>query len=1040
MMKASIQAGAGTGKTTRVVRLLLDRVLGTDTEPSRLLALTFTVRAANEMRDRLGTWLARLVDGQPIVELGGGIEVFGDAERALARGRRALADLDRMEIGTIHSFAAHLLRQYPVEAGVSPGFEEDEGVAKAALFRELWPRWIERRLAAPEGGGVIGGYLDRIEPAEIRAFADALCTEGVPLLGGLERAEDPAWRARLRNGAQECRDLLAQCPPASTETHRRAIDVLRYMLEVLEADAVTSTMRRRQRLLDIAWPAGRAWSAGKQVHARLKTLVRDGLDCDDCAMAEIVEWLRPFVEEFRREYGRSGFVSFDGLLVRAASVLRDHGDIRRHLKERFRLILVDEFQDTDPLQGEILLYLAERADQCAEEWRHVEVEPGKLIIVGDEKQSIYLFRGADLEAYQEITRRLTGGREDAVERLGINYRSRPELVRFVNAIGRRAMRRPEYAAIAPSERSGAGGRIEMILFPDLAAMEVRAAEGRAIAEWIAAEIDAGRARAGHVAVLLRTLAHAQHYTDALRARGIDFVIEGEKRFHAAPEVIDATNLLRVITDPADQLALVGLLRSPLGAVADRDLVVLREAGALDVFELRRVPSGLSAVRRLYETILRLHETSRRVPARDLIDATLDALPVLEVVRATPRGEQAVANVRKLLEELLSERGRTLTGALSEWRRRSRNADEEGEAALADDELDAVRLLSIHKAKGLEFPVVVLPDLHREPPQPGVRPVLRDWFHGTVGFRCGQVCDQRWIEAARRYRAVEEDEAHRVLYVALTRARDTLLLTGGGRQHGLLGTILSSLEAEGLALGAGDEQVLRGNEFEVRVRLCDGKGESGAARVPELGGPGVVDLVAERERWVERERTCRRTERSSTVSHPSRARSHGSGSGDDDDDDDAEDYGEGDGLDPTWPRRAGATTGGRSVGARCHDVLATMDLAHPEAVAVDDSVGRILTSFFQSEPFREIQRAERIERELPFVITFGDTVWSGRIDVVYRYGGRWIVGDYKSDRSENAERYATQARVYAEAAKLALGLSAPPEFRLIYLRSGRAVPT
>jgi len=1023
-MKPSIAAGAGTGKTTRVVRLLLERVLGTDTEPSRLLALTFTVRAANEMRDRLGTWLTRLVDGHRIAELGGGLAVFGDAERALARGRRALADLDRMEIGTIHSFAAHLLRQYPVEAGVSPGFEEDEGGGKAGVFRELWPRWIERRLSAREGPGRIERYLDRIDPGEIRTFAEALCTEGVPVHGRAP-VEDPDWGLRQRNAAVECRDLLARIPRGTSKAHQRITDALGYIRDLLAADAVTPALRRRQRLLGIAWPSGAAWRGDAETHARLTTFAREVLDRDDWAVAEVVEWLRPFVDEFRREYGRRGLVSFEGLMVRAARLLRHHGDIRRHLKERFRLILVDEFQDTDSLQGEILLYLAERMDRCAGDWRDVEVEPGKLVIVGDEKQSIYLFRGADLEAYQEIARRLTGNRQDAVERLGVNYRSRPELVRFVNAIGRRAMRRPEYVAIEPSAGATSGGRIEMILFPELAAMDVRAAEGQAIAQWIAAEIEGGRARAGQVAVLLRTLAHARYYTDALRGRGIDFVIEGEKGFYAAPEVVDVTNLLRVIAAPADELALVGLLRSPFGAVSDRDLVMLQETGALDVLEPWRVPSGLPAVRGLYEMLLRLHAMSRRVPARELVDATLDALPVLEISRATPRGEQAVANVRKLLEELLTAHGRTLGVALSEWRRRAREGDEEGEAALADDELDAVRLLSIHKAKGLEFPVVVLPDLQREPPRPGVRPVLHDWSRGSVGFRCGGVCDLQWIEAARRYRATEEDEAHRVLYVALTRARDTLLLTGGGRQHGLLGTILSALDAEGLALGPASEQTLRGDGFEIRVRLCDGQAGEAAVRIPSSAVGGGIDLVAERERWAARERACRRAERSATVSSPSRV--HGLALADDDE------------HDVSWLEADDLDTGaGRSIGKRCHDVLATMDLAHPEQATMEESVGRILSPFFRSDAFREIQQAERIERELPFVITLDGAVWSGRIDVVYRDAGRWVVGDYKSDRSENAARYATQARVYAEAARRALALVEPPEFRLIYLRSGRAV--
>src|SRR5437899_6645362 len=174
-------------------------------------------------------------------------------------------------------------------------------------------------------------------------------------------------------------------------------------------------------------------------------------------MAALLAWLRPFVEQFRREYARRGHVSFQGLLVRARRVLRDHPDVRDRLQQRFRLIVVDEFQDTDPLQGEILLYLAERQGACETDWRRIEVEPGKLVIVGDPKQSIYLFRGADLEAYAEIARRLTGGRDEQVERLTVNYRARPELVAFVNAVGRRTVHEPAYVPLDASPERGAGG-------------------------------------------------------------------------------------------------------------------------------------------------------------------------------------------------------------------------------------------------------------------------------------------------------------------------------------------------------------------------------------------------------------------------------------------------------------------------------------------------------------------------------------------------------------------------------------------------------
>lgn len=1021
-MKPSIQAGAGTGKTTKVVALLLDRLLRTDTEPSRLLGLTFTVRAANEMRDRLGTWLARLMTDQPVDELGGGIERFDDVCAARRRGDRALAELDRIEIGTIHSFAAHLLRQYPVEAGVSPDFMEDDGTAEASLFRELWPQWLDGRLQEAGQTDVLVRFLERCEMGELRAFAGALCKEGVPLEHRPQSRNVGAWNARLQQAAARAQQILDAHGEGKRVTERRALEALRYVVHVLTVSAVTPALRRQARVLDAQWPLGRDWKVSEAAFRELRRLARAVLDCDEEEMARLLCWLRPFAEAFRRAYTRRGYVSFAGLLVRAARLLREHVDIRQRLKHRFRLVLVDEFQDTDPLQGEILLYLTERLDRCAPDWGGVQVEPGKLVIVGDEKQSIYLFRGADLEAYQEITRRLTGGETDAVERLSVNYRSRRELVRFVNAVGRRTMRAPMYVPIEPSPACGAGGRIEIMLFPGMDADSARRAEAQAIGDWVVERVERGCTRPGDVAVLLRSLTQAHHYTEAFRRRGIEFVIEGEKQFYATQEVVDVLNLLGAIADPVDELAVVGLLRSPLGAVRDGELLALRTAHALCPLDHGRVPDRLSHVRDLYLAIAELHGRSRRIPARDLIAEVFERFPVLELAQKSQREEQAVANLRKLAEAIGVAREQTLAAALLECRRRFREGDDEGEAVLGDAELDAVRIMSIHKAKGLEFPVVVLPDLHRARTRSERQPVLQEWLTDRLGLRCGGLCNRDWVSANERYRVIEEEETRRLLYVALTRARDCLLLTGGNPGRGPLGVIISALAEEGLTVDPGQDRLLRGEGYEVLVR---GRHDGGPVRRMPARHPArdERDYRREHERWSERRRQRDQIVKASPLRHPSAVSS-------------AE--GEGSVVCGVRLPRGDETVEAASVGSRCHDVLARMDLAHPELVTTDADVRDILEMFFATEAFREIQQADRIEREVPFVIELGDGIWSGQVDVLYCRDGRWIVADYKSDRQEVPGRYRAQAHLYARAVQRALGLAARPEFRLIYLRTGRVV--
>jgi hypothetical protein len=195
--EAAIVAGAGTGKTRRIIDLMVRALVDEKIEPTRLLALTFTVKAANEMRDRLAGRLEEDEEHGP------------------------LSMIDRMEIGTIHSFASHILRQFPLEAGVSPGFREDEGGAAEALFRERWPMWLRDH---------VPGFLERVSPKELRAFARVLCGEGMPL----EVRPVPDWDARLYKRANDANGLVAKYEGAPTKENGRRVDELRLMAEVFE--------------------------------------------------------------------------------------------------------------------------------------------------------------------------------------------------------------------------------------------------------------------------------------------------------------------------------------------------------------------------------------------------------------------------------------------------------------------------------------------------------------------------------------------------------------------------------------------------------------------------------------------------------------------------------------------------------------------------------------------------------------------------------------------------------------------------------------
>ena len=229
----------------------------------------------------------------------------------------------------------------------------------------------------------------------------------------------------------------------------------------------------------------------------------------------------------------------------------------------------------------------------------------------------------------------------------------------------------------------------------------------------------GPLKPGHIALIFRKLTQAQVYLDALRRYDIAYITDGEKHFYRRQEIIDVVNLLRVIDNPHDSIALVGILRSPLGGMADRDLLALQQIEGLDYQQRERLSAWnhpqAGTVRRLYERLAELHQLAPLRPVPDAIDLIFDRLPVLELAAASLHGEQAVANLRKIREmaEALADRPHlTLTGFVDLMMTRVSEQPDEAESALAEESLDAVRVLTIHKAKGLEFPVVILPGLHQ----------------------------------------------------------------------------------------------------------------------------------------------------------------------------------------------------------------------------------------------------------------------------------------------------------------------------------------
>jgi ATP-dependent helicase/nuclease subunit A len=1102
-----VTAGAGTGKT----RLLVDRLVHLlmrepETKLTRVVALTFTNKAANEMklrlRERLEDYLAMQLDAEPA---NAGEAEAREEVRALTaryhlskaeldrRARDALTQIERSDIGTIHSFAATLLRLYPLESGVDPQFVEDDGARFERLFDDAWSVWLDGELGrASRRAAEWKRVLRKIGLDEARALAASLSGETVDLkrLGASARKEKPPKPVRdwLRSLEKTAAALIERHPEARSNEKivAAAREVLDHFLAT-GAAAGCATLRDDPEALSGAINRTlKGWSDEDCDDAReIRRVARALCSMDSALCRDLVELLIPFAESFRAALAREGIVSFDGLLARARALVRDHAEIREQLKRKYDAILIDEFQDTDPIQYEILIYLAERPGESASDWQEVTLQPGKIFVVGDPKQSIYAFRRADIEAYLEVVEKIIKAQDGVECRLSTNFRSHGKILDVVNGVFSRLIRpkaglQPEYIAIEPSPPKNGGGGAEPLPFRKVSLRKVesegwkldielaRRLEAESLARWLDEEIigraeivDGGKkttVRAKHVAILLRKLTDVHHYLEPLRRRALRYVVEGERNFYAVQEIIDAVNLLRAVDNPHDRLALVGVLRSPLGGLSDAEIFELHRERLLDYRLAGRSKEGgraFAKVTELYEILRRLNREIRSLPVGEAVARVFDSAPVRLLAAASFHGEQAVANLEKLRQQadLLGREGLgTLKDVIARLGKRVLQIEEEAESALGEENLDAIRILSIHKAKGLEFPVVVLAGCHAVPNQAGDHQpaVLQDWSTNLSGLRTKSYWSPAGLYITEKERRREREEQKRALYVAMTRACEHLMISCAPGEKARAGSYLRLLED---ALGAiKDRGALAAGSGAIEVEIArESLGPPGRPRSAHVSEPLAIDWKSYAALW-----RRRATERDAALARPRF-------------------------LTPTLlkTREAELTESlaerekslvaselPRRLGELAHRFLEYWDFAadepsefrarlepflakwiepryrdHGEQFRAE--LEEILEVFFASPVYRELRASKILGREVPLVMPWDGQVMEGVIDLLYEKDGRVFIADYKTDRVERSElaeaaaRYHYQVEIYSEAARRVLKKDIAG-FKLIFLRLGEAV--
>ncbi len=1105
-----VTAGAGTGKTALLVERALNLIGGGRARIDQLAVITFTEKAAAELRLRLAVGLDHLralTAGPPPADPAGEAVrardfLLGEAgqrpDEVAGRALPALLNLDAAAVSTIHSFCAEILRRYPVEAGVDAAFQIDDGPAADRVFEEEWGAYLAAELGPKPGREALWREALRFPGAleVIRALARALASFGLP---PSLNSPDPGYGSvdprlvlgplveRLRRDL----DHLLKTVTGANENMQGFLRRSNEMLGAFARDGSGGLAAALARLapsdyLEKGVPAPGRNLAGadpeivEEVAGRARDVVGALALVDEAPVGTLVNAALPLAARCRERLLASGFVSFDGLLRLVRDLLQSHPEARRELSARTPVLLVDEFQDTDPLQYEILFYLCAGGSTVSADPFDARLQAGRLFIVGDPKQSIYRFRGADIDAYNRAVGRIEACGGERLT-LSASFRSPAEIVEPINRLFARLIRpsgdgpyEPPYEPIQSARGPRGGPRAEIwSVIADGNAEIRRRAEAEAIAAWIEDQrgrIDATGAalKFGQVAILLRALTNAGLYADALRRAGIPYIVEGGKDFYERSEVGDLVAFLRAVVNPHDAPAVLAVMRSPLGAVPDEELARFAAAGGC----FDRPDGGLGDVapfphvQRTLELLASFRASTRGAATDDVIRAALETTPLLLLHASSFEGAQRLANLGKLVSRAgaLARQGASLEETLDALEESLDGERAEGESPLADETIDAVRILSVHKAKGLEYPVVIVPDLGRE--------AGRTRFDGTPRLEAARLggaealairlpdgtTNAAWIPHQEWGRRHEEAEEKRVFYVACTRAIERLILVNS--QFGTKAAPWrDALAALGYVLEEGPPDP---------GTLDDGRILHRVVRPAPLRR--VEQPEADVGFWsAAAEAFGRAAEEVQAATRPPFGRPSGIA--------DAR-LQAGDGrsdlaaaVDLAGHRRRGADAVGRLAGAAVHLAMERWDFREPDALrrllepmarqSVEEmaeepapggeilmqvvrETGDIVDGFLASGLPARLASLEVLGREMP--VLYRDeagTTWSGSCDLVYRdRDGAIVVADYKTDRVDgdpgvHAERYRAQLEIYREALRRALG-QAMVRSEILFLRRGSIV--
>ena len=1056
-----LRAGAGSGKTTVLVGRLIEAVKTGRAELREIVAITFTEKSAGELRDRVRHDLhgaLRSASGE-------------EAERL----RRALFQVDAAHIETIHAFASSLLRERPLEARLDPNFSVLDAVGDQLGFEQAWQDWlwsevdpaarprVERCVRLGLSLDVLRNLTHRI--AETRDLDPRQSIAPPPAPSAVYEQMLDALRAQVadadskgdeKGDGLQTRKLLAQME-SFDGLSESALEAAITQLQIAQprlGRRGEETRVHQQEAMRVLKEQHRRYADGVRTHA----------------LAQLIEVAYRFVVDDAERRRREGTLTFEDLLLRARDLLAEAPSALDYFRRRFKFLLIDEFQDTDPLQAEIVLLLAGEGE--AKDWREITVAPGRLFIVGDPKQSVYRFRRADIDIYAEVEELFQGQEADGVhtsrvDELSVNFRSRPDLVEWHNLVFRALIRtdpefpraQPNYQALQPHRDDRGFAVIRLLPNTGVQWRRIRDAredEAQAIVRFIQTAVETDeiavrvpgsdgdaprRPRYREICLLVRNRTELEIYSEALEAHSVPYHLDSGRGFFLQQETRDAAALLTALDDPSDEVAVVATLKSAPFSASDLELLEFAQAGGRFRLDSQSVPAEYDGpLGNHFQLLLNLLREKARMSLPAFVDHVLRETHLLEIQLAR-RSAQRAANLHLIVQRAADFAANEVDSLrpFVRWLSTQTRTDlAEAEWPVTEVDEDVVRILTIHQAKGLEFPIVILAKLAgTSAPGRSIAVVNRE--SGTVDFQVGRrearFQTPRFAEAQARQQRYEEAEERRLLYVAATRARDYLVLptfftnrTVGyhaALEEALPGwmTIDYDVEARGMA-NIRVEQLVQTARLErpapqpdvaatlEKWRAAHERALSAGASTQRFVTPSRIGQDAPKE-----PRETEPRQRSAEEIDPTVVADNGGSLGSSDSSDRI--------FDDAGSGR------GRDLGTLIHDALRAAALDDLQLSTwrarnlcvergrddLSDEVEEHLRATLASDLFDRVRAAYQVERELPLVLADPDRVIEGYVDLAFRDAEGWVLVDYKSTRRPTTEAiaaYEQQVRAYVDA--------------------------